>query len=146
MTETRIFYAHAKAQGDFLREDAEIIAARWRVKTGTPVRVAPGRDDYDQAFATCGRSWDRWIARWATGTRLDGEPHYHVAVVPDVSLGRATAQGLIAMLAAGKPVIYWNRADQWLRVERVVVVNEKSWTAYGEIVTPDCPPLLDVAF
>jgi hypothetical protein len=108
MTEQRrILFCHPKSWDDAQIEEGvrrlrEVAA---RVLPGYEVEITSGRDAYNQHFARCG-GWGGWTYAMATETRYqDGQPLFHTYAVPDLAMGRATAELIGAALKIGKRVV-----------------------------------------
>lgn len=133
--ELRIFFAHPKAwdEGFIAARTQELVDAlrvlRDRSGQGTRLRVVTGRDDWQETVGSGPRGrngWQQWIGHTSTGVRADGEPRYHVFIIPNGPVGKATG-GLIQMaLYAGKPVSCWDTVDCTLVAVTGVVQESES--------------------
>jgi hypothetical protein len=140
--EVRIFFAHPKGwDEDFVAARTEELIASLRVlraQSGqhTPMRVVTGRQDWQETMGDRrgGKAWSTWATYTATGTRADGQPRYHVFVVPNGPVGQGTANMLHMALYARKAVSCWDAVDLTLRPVVGVVQENASYTEGWRLV------------
>ena len=102
------------------------------------VSVAASFDDFQERFRIVG-TWSDWTSDVAQGVRSgDYRPRYHLFLLDEPFVGRATAQIIEGALGAGKPVLYadsaWPLERPFREVVKVVCVNEDSWVGSWELV------------
>jgi hypothetical protein len=120
----RAFFANRRDVPD---EAVARAVADVQSRLGPGYVVVSGKQDFESNFARCG-GWTEWARDVATGTDyLTREPRYHLAIVPDRNVGRATAQIVEEMLRAGKRVLYWPEDGQPARVRAVHQLDDENW-------------------
>lgn len=138
---TRVFLAHPKGRDPTPEEQAKLRALF--AKFGAPNAMDPtrlvfvsGSTDYQQNFARCG-GWEGWGRSVATGTFYVGhtqQPRYDLFVVlPDQSIGKATADIIRAALAVKKPVFYFDGDRVLAQVSTVAMTSGEfkgGWRVY----------------
>jgi hypothetical protein len=127
----KVFLACAKGMPDtdiqVLRKDVQRYLS---MKNKQTVQVIPSSEDYKDYFANCG-GWSEWINRIALGIDYTTRKQiYNAIVCANAELGRATANIVEKSVAAGKPVLYWDKKTETMkRVASVKTVDETNWQA-----------------
>jgi hypothetical protein len=132
--ELRAFYATRKdTPAHIVSEHLLALSEAFRKALGGAVGavLTSAEDDYNANFGRLG-GWEPWQRDVATGIRFsDREPRYHIYVVTEMDVGRATAEILKQALRAAKVVMYFDLERNALeRVVGVVDVNADDWK-YG---------------
>ncbi len=95
------------------------------------LNVVPSSTHFERTFHEAG-SWSNWIEQVAKGKKYGGGGDiFQVYVVPDVVVGRATAQIVGMALSVGKPVVVLFRRTltEIHRVTGVTITDEENWQA-----------------
>jgi len=110
------------------------------------IAVTASLEDYRERFRSFG-TWGDWIADVSRGLRQgDYTPRYHIFVIDEPLVGRATAQIAESALAAGKPVLFadtaWPEERGFAQVTGVTCVDPDSWIGAWQVVfkEPAAPP------
>ena len=126
MTEVRVFYATKKDANEY---DSEELRARIQTTLlahlpEKAVTVVGALTDYEERFAQYG-TWEGWQLDVATGVRFnDRQPRYHMFIVTDREIGRATAAILQGALELRKPVLFFEVGARALHHVRGVSTDD----------------------
>jgi hypothetical protein len=122
----KIFIAHRKDADDSelntLTKSVEAYCAR-----GTQeAHIFLGRDDYRLNFKQCGK-WDTWIENVIVGRDPTTTAfRYDIFIVPDETVGAATAKMIDLALRNGRKIYYW-AGDRPLRIRELKVIDTKNF-------------------
>ena len=116
-----VFYCHraTEPEAETTRACGNLESLLFARSTGLlgNFRIIPGRQDHATNFHG---NWDAWAQgvphRINSMTR---RPLYNLFVVPQTTIGKATAQILQAALELRRPVYYWDGAGWFVRVREI---------------------------
>ncbi len=138
MTEVRAFYATKKDAND---QDVEMFRADIQTTLlahlpGKAVEVVNALADYEERFAQFG-TWEGWQLDVGTGFRYhDRQPRYHMFIVTDREIGRATAAILQHAMEMRKPVLFFEVGTRALHLVRgVSTVDSDDWKGGWRVYT-----------
>lgn len=99
-----------------------------RLPADCVLSLISARDAYTADFGRLG-SWEAWQTDVAKGVRYDDRtPNYHLFVVPDFQIGRATASILTQALEAKKPVLHFDpHTARMSYVDRIQEDDSQNW-------------------
>lgn len=114
--EHRVFVAHRKDEKD-AASMVTLLQERFAAEfPEADVTVTSGSDHYMENASAMG-GWKGWIYEVHSGVDADEQPYFTICVVPDMEVGKATAEMIEGFLEAQKSVVYWNReADMFAPV------------------------------
>ena len=137
----RVFYAHSAGASDSaiaqgVADVRAYIIGQWKTagnEAEIKCSVVPGRDDFHRYF---NGDWDEWTAGVSKrGNATTGEKLYHIVVVPEVDVGRATAQIIQRAMSVGMPVFLFAEGSL-VRIAQVKMTDPEDWQSGYQLELP----------
>lgn len=122
----RAFLAHKRATND-KRIDQMVAGATLllRDRGADFAQVVAGRDDFKARSASLG-GWKPWQRDVATGQDEYGIATFDAIIVPDLQIGKATAEMVRAAIGVQRRVYFW-RKGELVPVVGVETVDANDW-------------------
>ncbi len=122
----RAFLAHKRATND-KRIDQMVAGATLllRDQGADFAQVVAGRDDFKARSASLG-GWKPWQRDVATGADEYGNPSFHAIIVPDLQIGKATAEMVRDAIGSERAVYFWCKSEL-VPVVGIETVDAEDW-------------------